>query len=137
MSVEDTLSKISRKFKLLLLEEEETTAALQDNTRSTFQRQLDVYQITLNEIYELKRTAKEQKIEAEEEIEDIKAWNHNLNLEIQSFNKICEELSSAINQLDITKQKEGENTTEILHKKTFWRGAGTRRNENQTKKPGR
>jgi len=97
----------------------ETTAALQDNTRSTFQRQLDVYQITLNEIYELKRTAKEQKIKAEEEIEDIKAWNHNLNLEIQSFNKICEELSSAINQLDINKQKEGENTTEILHKKTF------------------
>jgi len=119
MSVEDTLSKINRKFKLLSLEEEETQIALRNNQRSSLQRQFEVYQITLKEIYELKRTAKEQKIEAEEEIENIKTWNQNLNLEIQTFDGICEELSSAIKQLDYKQQKDGEDIAETLRKKRF------------------
>ena len=79
MSIEDNIAAINRKFKLLSLEEEETTSALQENKRATLQRQNDVYKVTLTEIFQLKRTAKEQKIEADEEVDEIKTWNQNLN----------------------------------------------------------
>ena len=79
MSIEDNIAAINRKFKLLSLEEEETTSALQENKRATLKRQNDVYKVTLTEIFQLKRTAKEQKIEADEEVDEIKTWNQNLN----------------------------------------------------------
>ena len=116
---EETLIKIERKFKLLALEEEETDAALNLNKRKPLKRQLEVYRVTLHEICELKRLAKELKIEADEDLDDIKKWNQKMITEIQKYESICDDLSSAIENLDLRQQREEEQSAEQLRKKRF------------------
>ena len=117
--MEENPSKIRTKFRLLELEEEETSIVLEEKRKTQLTRQVDFYRKIINELYELKTFVKENKLEADEDINTIKQWNADLTHDIQGYERVYDKLLAALDEIDKDQQREGNSVAEAERTKRF------------------
>ena len=94
--------EIVEKFKLLNLIKGEAEAAIKRNKRRELMRHARDLMTNLDEIYELKNSAREEKLK-EEDVATVAKWSSELESELQEFEDLVESLTENIDGIDRSK----------------------------------
>eukprot|EP00794_Sanderia_malayensis_P007573 gene7573-biopygen6100 len=98
-NIEEKTKKIQNKFRLLKFTQQETARIINKNNVKALERHINSFNKNIDDIHTLISEVQELKIEADEELEEVRSWSLKIEADLAEFEDSIEELQKRVKLL--------------------------------------